>query len=643
MVSLMKHVVIGTAGHIDHGKTSLVKALTGIDCDRLPEERERGITIDLGFAYFAPTPELRFGIVDVPGHERFVKNMVAGTGGIDLVLLVIAADEGVMPQTREHLAICQLLGLRRGIVVLTKVDLVDPEWLALVHEEVRAFVAGTFLEFAPILDFSVVDGRGQKELKEALLVAAREVEPRPEGGAPRLPIDRVFSLAGFGTVVTGTLLSGRIHPGDPLEALPGSVRGRVRGLHAYGEEILEARSGMRTAVNLQGVERAQLGRGQVLTAPDAMRSSATLDVDLTYLAHARHPLGHRSRLLFHLGTTHAQATVTLLDRAEIAPGETAPVRVHLDRDVVSLPGDRFIVRGFELSEQHGSTLGGGVVLDAHATREKRRDPTMLQSLNVLRSGTLGEKIETLLRRAGASGLDPAELARRLPYSAKEIERGLADLLSRRLALRFDRERGTCVHVEVAQALGEEMQRLVHAYHEEHPERPGLPKEELRTRISPGLDPKLFHQLLLAARERLIVEQDIVREATHRAALAGPTRAVEERIRGAYRQAGLSPPWPKELAAKLGLAEADVQRVAQFFAASGELVRVAEDLYFERSAVEDLQQRLLEHLRRRGEITTQEFKEMTGLTRKYLIPLQEYFDAIRVTLRVGDKRVLRTRS
>jgi selenocysteine-specific elongation factor len=634
----MKHVVVGTAGHIDHGKTALVKALTGIDCDRLPEERERGITIDLGFAYLSPAPDLRFGIVDVPGHERFVKNMVAGTGGIDLVALVVAADEGVMPQTREHLDICRLLGLPRGLVVITKVDLVEADWLAMVREDVRAFVAGTFLEGAPVVEFSAVDGRGLDEVRAALELLARGVPPRPEGGAPRLPVDRVFVLAGFGTVVTGTLISGQIRPGDALEAVPGGARGRVRGLQAYGAEVAQATAGMRTAVNLQGVERVVLGRGDVLTHPGALDATTRIDVDLTYLEHARRPLRDRAQALFHVGTAHATARVLLLDRAQLEPGETAPAQLRIDRPIAAMPGDRFILRGFEALEHHGTTVGGGVVLDAHAPRQRRGDPEALRSLEVLRGGAPAERIEALLRRAGASGLDPAEIGRRLPLSGSEIERALGDLLSRGRAVRFDRERGACVHGEVAAALRERLCDAVRAYHAQHPERPGIPKEELRARMA--LDPKLFHLLLGQLQDRLAAEQDTVRELSHRAALSGGARDLEERVRAAFRGAALQPPWPRELAAQLNVTEAEMKRVVQFLASRGEIVRVSEDLYFDRAALDALEQRLAAHLEVAGSITTQEFKEMTGLTRKYLIPLQEHFDAAKLTLRVGDKRVLR---
>jgi selenocysteine-specific elongation factor len=636
----MRHVVIGTAGHIDHGKTTLVKSLTGIDCDRLPEEQERGITIDLGFAYLSPTPDLRFGIVDVPGHERFMKNMVAGTGGIDLVLLVIAADEGVMPQTREHLDVCQLLGIRHGFVVLTKADLAAPDWLALVREDIREFVAGSFLEGAPVVAFSALDGRGLEEVQSTLLRLTRELPVRSEGGAPRLPVDRVFTLSGFGTVVTGTLLSGKIRTGDTLEAVPGAVRSRVRGLHAYGAEIAEARAGMRTAVNLQGVERSAIGRGSVLTAIDALRASSLVDVDLTYLRHTHRPLETRSQALFHIGTAHALCTIVLLDRAELQPGETAPAQLRLDRAIAAMPGDRFILRGFETQEHYGRTLGGGVVLDAHAPRHRQRDDSILAALSALRSGTPAEKVETLLSRAGHEGLDPAEISLRLPFSAKEIERAFSDLLSRGRAVRFDRERGTVVHAEVAKALAAKILEIVAAHHAEHPERPGIPKEELRTRVARGLDPKLFHLLLAQLEKEIVAAEDIVRLPSHRPALAGGARALEESVRGAYRKAGLTPPWPKELAAELGVSEPEVQNVVQFHASRGDLVRVAQDLYFDKEALQGLRERLIAHLTRAGEITTQELKEMTGLTRKYLIALQEHFDAAKVTLRVGDKRVLR---
>ena len=637
----MKHVVIGTAGHIDHGKTSLVLALTGIDCDRLPEERERGITIDLGFAYLSPNPELSFGIVDVPGHERFVKNMVAGTGGMDLVILVIAADEGVMPQTREHLDICRLLGVPRGVVALTKVDAVDAEWLALVREDVRSFVQGSFLDGAPMLEVSVVDGRGLDALRAALVEAAKEATPRPEGGAPRLPIDRVFALDGFGTVVTGTLLSGALHAGELVESVPGGVRAKIRGLHAYGHDVAVARAGMRTAVNLQGTERSALRRGDVLTTAGSLEASARLDTDVTYLPHSKRALSQRARLLCHLGTAQSMATLVLLDREELKPGDTAPVQLHLEQPIAAFPGDHFILRGFEALAQHGRTAGGGVVLDAHAPRHRRKElARTLHELGILRRGTAAERVELWLLRADHHGLTPAELARRLPFSARELERALTELLSQKRALRFDRERGATVHAGVAARLREQVVHLVNTFHASHPDRSGMPREELRTRVDPALDPKLFALLLGELSAQLTCEEDRVRAPRHAAALAPAQTALEARVRARLDDAGLQAPSPRELATQLGAAQDELARVLQFLAKQGAIIRVTDELYVGRAAMDELRQAVIAHLTAHGELTTQSFKELTGLSRKYVIPLQEHFDLMRVTLRVGDKRILR---
>src|SRR3989441_1209921 len=387
------HTVVGTAGHIDHGRTALVRALTGIDTDRLPEEKARGITIDIGFAYLEEPDGLMIEIVDVPGHERFVKNMLAGVGGIDLAMLVVAADEGVMPQTREHLAICSLLHIKSGLCVLTKRDLAEADWIELVRDDLAALVRGTFLEGAPIVAASAKTGEGLPELRATLAGLARRVPPKASGRLPRLPIDRVFTVKGFGTVVTGTLTEGRLRVDDRVEVYPRGIQAKIRGLQAHGHPVGEARAGQRTAVNLQGVERTALERGDVLGAPGPLLSSPLVDGTLELLPAAPRPLKARDRVRFHAGTSEIMARVLLLDRTELAPGESTYARFRLERGLVALPGDRFVIRSYSPM----ITIGGGTLLDVSPPRFKRKAPALLAHLRLLEGGSDAEALEELVR------------------------------------------------------------------------------------------------------------------------------------------------------------------------------------------------------------------------------------------------------
>ncbi|HWR97596.1 MAG TPA: selenocysteine-specific translation elongation factor, partial [Candidatus Methanoperedens sp.] len=375
----MSHLIIGTAGHIDHGKTTLVRALTGIDTDRLKEEKERGITIELGFAHLDLPGLPPAGIVDVPGHEKFVHHMVAGAAGIDLVLLVVAADEGIMPQTREHLDICRLLGVTQGIVVLTKADLVEAEWLALVSQDVTAYLAGSFLEGAPLVPVSSTTGRGIPELRAAIAARLATVPPRAASGLPRLPIDRVFTMKGFGTVVTGTLVAGRLDVGDAVEVLPARVESRIRGIQVYGAAVESARAGQRTAINLPGVEKAAIERGNVLTRPGLLEPSYLMDARLSYLRSASRPLANRTRVRLHLGTSEILARVILLGRAELAPGEEAMVQLRLEAPGVALPRDRFVIRGYSPVV----TLGGGELVDTRPAKHRQFSPAAFEHVATL--------------------------------------------------------------------------------------------------------------------------------------------------------------------------------------------------------------------------------------------------------------------
>jgi selenocysteine-specific elongation factor len=409
----VSHLIVGTAGHIDHGKTTLVRALTGIDTDRLKEEKERGITIELGFAHLDLPGLPPVGIVDVPGHEKFVHHMVAGVAGIDLVLLVIAADEGIMPQTREHLDICRLLGVRAGLVVLTKADLVEPEWLEMVLQEVATFLAGSFLEGAPILPVSSTSGAGIPQLRAAITALLAKVPERPTSGIPRLPVDRVFTMKGFGTVVTGTLIAGRLGVGDTVEALPARIQSRIRGIQVYGAAVEAARAGQRTAINLQGVEKAAIARGSVLTLPGLLDTTYLMDARLTCLASAARPLANRTRVRLHLGTSELLARVILLGRDELAPGEEALVQFRLESPGVALPRDRFVISGYSPVV----TLGGGELVDTRPAKHRQFSAAALEHATIMGSAQPARAVPLLVKEAWLAGLGRDEIARRLNLDA----------------------------------------------------------------------------------------------------------------------------------------------------------------------------------------------------------------------------------
>ncbi|HVI95893.1 MAG TPA: selenocysteine-specific translation elongation factor [Anaeromyxobacter sp.] len=644
----MKRVVVGTAGHIDHGKTSLVRALTGIDTDRLREEKRRGITIELGFAHLALPDGTIAGVVDVPGHERFVRAMAAGAGGIDLVVLVIAADEGVMPQTREHLDICRLLGVPRGLVAITKSDLLPElgaDWLPLLEQDVREVTKGTFLEGAPIVPVSSATGEGLDRLVAELARLAADVSERPADGPLFLPVDRAFSMKGFGTVITGTLLSGQVGEEDEAVLIParaGSPALRVRTVQVHGRATARALAGQRTAVNLPGIEPAAIRRGQALVHAGVVPQSSLLDVEVTLLAAAPKALKHRARLLLHVGTAQVPAAVALLDRGELRPGETAFAQLRLGEPVAALPGERFILRGFAVLEGRGKTVGGGRVLAVAAPRRRRGRPEVVRQLEVLARGDADARLATVLEMAGPAGLDAAALSGRTALAPKAVQAALDRLGAKGGALLFDRDRRGYVAGATVQELARRLLAALDAFHAAKPLAAGIGREELRGSLPPITDPRLFQRVLaqLADRGDLVVEGDHVRRKGHTAAAGAGAGALKEKVAQALARGGVAPPWLAELPALVGAGAADVQAVLKLLLADARVVRVSAELWFDAGVVLALREKLVRFLRERREITTQEFKDLVGATRKHVIPLAEYFDREKVTLRVGDKRILR---
>jgi len=632
----MKQVILGTAGHIDHGKTSLIRALTGIDTDRLKEEKERGITIELGFAHMDLPCGQTLGIVDVPGHEKFVKNMVAGASGIDLVALIIAADEGVMPQTREHLDICSLLKVRDGLVVLTKIDAVDKEWLEMVHEDVAKFLEGTFLENAPVVEVSSVTGQGIDRLTEVLDRLVQDIPERDPGSFFRLPVDRVFIMKGFGTVVTGTTISGSIRIGDEVTVYPQEIDSRIRGLQVHNLEVEEARAGQRTAINLQGVEKAQLQRGDVIADRGSLRNTYMIDVVVDLLPSAPRKLKNRAKVRFHTGTTEVISTLVLLDHDELKPGETGFAQIRLDRPTAVLRGDRYVLRSYSPVR----AVGGGLVLSAFPLKKKRHSRQVLDELAVLHTGDLTQVAEQFVSLGRFQGVEHGEL----PFLTNTREARLKDtlqhLLSRKRIIQYDRERKAYIHRDFYDQARNEILDTLAAYHQNNPLKTGLSKEELRSRTEGARNPKLFNNLIggLVQEGLIAQEKEVLHLTEHKVTLGQDQEKIRGEIEGIYREGGLQPPYFKELRDRFPGNTA--REILQVMAKDGVLIKVKEDLYFHREALDALRERLVAYLKENGEITTPQFKEMTEASRKYTIPLIEHFDLTQLTVRVGDSRVLR---
>jgi selenocysteine-specific elongation factor len=634
----MKHLILGTAGHIDHGKTSLVKALTGIDTDRLKEEKARGITIELGFAHLELPGGIRFGIVDVPGHERFVRTMVAGVGGMDLVLLVIAADEGIMPQTREHLEICQLLGVTRGIVVLTKKDMVDPDWLDLVTEEVREYLEGSFLAGAPIIAVSSRTGDGIEQLKAELTRTAGEIEQKRLDTPFRLPVDRVFTVTGFGTVVTGTLLSGAITVGDEVEILPTGQACRVRGVQSFGSKVEKGGAGERLAVNLQGVDHSDVERGAVVVPKGLYRPTSAVDVRLNYLASAQKELKHRAMVRLHSATYEVPAKVILFDRDTLAPGESAYVQLRLARPVLLLPGDPFVLRTY--SPQ--ATLGGGTVLDPAPPRRRRRSAEALELLCAVESGADQERIRLLVESSLLSGISVQEMVNRSGMSGKRIEAALAPLLSSGAVLQVVKEPRIFLGRDAFASLKQRLSDELKEYLAENPMQEGIGKEELKSRIPKRSDSRFFGPVLASLEKDglALSDREIVRLPGHKAGVRRDQAELHGMLEEALKKGWMEAPTVKELCELLGCSEKQLLDHANLLAREGKAAKIKPDVFYAPGAVAEIREKLVAHLKENGEITPPQFRDLTGLSRKFMIPLLEYFDQEKVTLRVGDKRVLR---
>jgi selenocysteine-specific elongation factor len=631
----MKSIIVGTAGHIDHGKTALVKALTGIDADRLEEEKRRGITIDLGFAHMdLPMPEgntLRLGFVDVPGHERFVRNMLAGVGGIDLVLLVIAADEAIKPQTREHFDILQLLGVQRGITVLTKSDAVDSETLDVVRLEVEEFLRGTFLDTpGSIIAVSSLTGAGLDELKRAMITAAEKASPRDSHALTRLPIDRVFTMKGFGTVVTGTLVAGTIRREDELEVFPGGRRVRVRGLQVHGQTTDIAVAGQRTAVNLAGVSTEDMSRGMTLAPVGAFQTTRRADVRLRLLSSAPRPLKERARVHFHSNSMETVAEVALLRDARqkaIAPGEKAFARLKLPEAALLLPGDRFIIRQFSPV----ITIGGGVVLDA---APMPRMPANADFLNVLAGRDAESILKARITRRLEEGITTAKLVAETGWTRDIIEAALMPSARQGQVLQIgDR----WLLAAAVLALQQRILRKLEEFHKKNPLVGGIAKEELREQVAASTE--VFGATLgaLVREKKIEVVGDSVRLHGHGVVMKDDEAESKKTIEDAFASAGLQVPALQQVIAGLKIDRPRAQKIVTLLLRDKILLKISDELVFHRSALDALRRQMAAYKLKSSKIDVAQFKELTGVTRKYAIPLLEYFDRERVTKRVGDAR------
>ncbi|BBD08413.1 selenocysteine-specific translation elongation factor [Desulfovibrio ferrophilus] len=633
-------LIMGTAGHIDHGKTTLIKALTGIDCDRLKEEKKRGITIELGFAFLDMPDGGRLGVIDVPGHERFVKNMVAGAAGVDFALLVIAADEGVMPQTREHLEICTLLGIRHGLVALTKTDMVDEDWLEMVTDDVSGALADTFLAEAPIMPVSAHTGQGLDELRAAIAELAGTYDSHRRSDLFRLPVDRIFTMKGHGTVVTGTLVSGSISEGEDVRLYPKGTVTKVRGLQSHGTSVTEAPAGRRTAVNLAGLEVEDVTRGEVLARPGSLFPSLVWDVELDYLPSAGRELKHRREVHLHHGAREVLARIHLLDRDALRPGDKVICQIRLPEPLPGVYGDRIVLRSFSPLR----TIAGGRILNPLGRKVKRFDESGLARLTGLSVDDQEAVLGMQLTLAGAEGLSLAQLRTMAGLEAKALDKALQSLLSKGEAFLFERETRRYASGQVVDELCESALAFVDAFHKTDPMKQGVLRGELASTWGRALPERLFHAIVerLLKRGELVAEAEALRLKGHKVSLAADQEKLREAVLGAYASGGETPPNLKDVLEPLGVSYKEAAGVFRLLMEQGKLVKVKEDMFFHAEALGSIRSKVVSFLEQSGEMAAPDFKTITGLSRKFAIPLLEHFDKDKLTVRVGDKRRLRKR-
>lgn len=633
----MSNVIIGTAGHIDHGKTTLIRALTGIETDRLKEEQKRGITIELGFAYFDLLNGKKAGIVDVPGHERFIKNMLAGVSGIDLVLLVIAADEGIMPQTQEHLDILSILDVKKGIIVLTKSDLVDDEWLGLVKDEIKEKVQGTFLENAPLISVSSVEGTGIEELKMHITTLTENAQEKDISEPLRLPIDRVFTMSGFGTIVTGTLIEGTISEKQSLTVFPKELEAKVRNIQVHGKSVPDAYAGQRVAINLTGVKKEEISRGDILAEPDSMKNTMIIDVKLNLLKNSNRKIEHWNRLRFYHGTKEILCRVVPIDKDELNPGESCYAQLRLEEETACKYGDRFVIRYYSPLE----TIGGGIVLDPNAVKHKKSDEDVISELTAKSEGDKDTIIENTLRKYSSKLPDAKFIAVHTGLSEKLVDNTLQTFLKEEIAVRF--LGNITMHRDFIEESEEAIMGFLSKFHKKHPLKPGVSKEEIRSRFFNNTKGKLFEEIMDFYMNNDVIEvfNSFVSLKGFEIKLSKEQTVLRDKILKIYKDSEFKPPILKELSKSLGggVKDSDIKDIIEVLIASNLMIKMSDEILLHIDNYNRAKKLLVDFLTEKESIALSEFRDILDTSRKYVVPILEHFDSIKLTKRVEDKRVL----
>ncbi len=639
-IVLSKEIILGTAGHIDHGKTSLVKAITGTDTDRLKEEKKRGITIELGFASLDLPNGQHIGLIDVPGHEKFIKHMVAGATGIDFVAMIIAADEGVMQQTIEHMEICSLLDIQHGLICLTKIDLVDEEWLELVLDDIKEFSKDTFLENAPVLPVSSHTGEGIPELIKTLETISAVIPPRFASTIFRLPIDRVFTMKGFGTVITGSLISGQINVGETIMIYPTKTTSKVRGIQVHNKNTDTAASGMRTAINFQGLEKTSVKRGYVLGIPEKLKSSYMLDTTFHYLKTNKKPIKNRARIRFHSGTSETIGYLILLEKDEIKPGETGIVQIRLDTPVTCVKDDKFVIRRYSPVR----TIGGGKILNPIPEKHQRFKSEIINGIKKIDENQIEDIISFHLDQAGYKGLNIKELIIMTNTSEKQLNKSLVKLMSSQSIIQTSKDNKIFIHKNFMDKIMDKALSNLKDYHSVNPLKEGMSKEELKSKLPVETDTKFFNLILirLIKENKIFQDKNIVRLAKHSVSLAVDQKEVKKNILKELKESGLSPLGLAALCTKLKIENNLAKDVLMMLVEQKTIIKIKEDLWFHHEPIDILKHNLINFLENNEEISTSDFKKMTGVSRKFVIALIEYFDTQKVTIRIGDIRRLRNK-